>query len=132
MSGFLNVGLYFLITLVFVVVTVFIFSLLVRIRYNVWREIEKGNMAVSLSTGGIVLGIAVIMHSAILINNTITAVLTWGGLGTVILIATFFVFELLTLKLNVMEEISKDNRAVGFISFIFSIAMSYVIAACIV
>lgn len=88
-------------------------------------------MAVAFSTGGIVFGVANIMHFAIMTNDNLINTILWGGLGTAALLVVYYAFELLTPKLNVTEEIQKGNNAVGFISFIFSIAFSYIIGASI-
>ncbi|MCX7920593.1 MAG: DUF350 domain-containing protein [Clostridia bacterium] len=129
MSGIANAGLFFLVTSVVELAAIFIFDLLVR--YKLWEEINKGNMAVALSTGGIVLGVANIMQHAISSNDNLVNTLLWGGLGTLALLVVYFAFELLTPKLHVTEEIGKGNKAVGFISFAFSLAFSFIIGASI-
>ncbi len=129
MNPILNAGLYFLTASVIVLVAVFIFDLMAK--YKVWEEIRKGNMAVAFSAGGIVLGIANVMRHAISANDNLLSTALWGGLGTIALIIVYFAFELLTPKLNVSEEIGKGNRAVGFISMIYSIAFSFIIGASI-
>jgi putative membrane protein len=91
----------------------------------------KGNIAVSFSTGGIVLGVGNIMRIAIASNDNITSTLAWGGIGAALLLIVYLGFELLTPKLNVSEEIGKGNKAVGFLSFVFSLAFSFIIGASI-
>lgn len=125
-----NAGLFFAAAAVVVVIAVFIFDLVVK--YKLWEEIAKGNMAVALSTAGIVFGEANIMHFAISSNDSILDTLKWGGIGAVALLLVYFAFELLTPKLNVTEEIAKGNKAVGFISLTFSVALSFVIGASII
>jgi putative membrane protein len=53
----------------------------------------------------------------------------WGIYGFVLLLAGYFIFEFLTPKFKIDEEIQNDNRAVGLISMIISIGLSYVIGA---
>lgn len=129
MNAYINAGTFFLATSVVVLIAILIFDLIVR--YKVWDEIQKGNMAVAMSTGGIVAGVANIMHFAITSNDSIYNTAIWGGIGTLLLLLVYFAFELLTPKLNVSEEIGKGNRAVGFISMIFSISFSFIIGASI-
>ncbi|HEY9059044.1 MAG TPA: DUF350 domain-containing protein [Pseudobacteroides sp.] len=129
MNAYINAGTFFLATSVVVLIAILIFDLIVR--YKVWEEIQKGNMAVAMSTGGIVAGVANIMHFAIMSNDSIYNTAIWGGIGTLLLLVVYFAFELLTPKLNVSEEIGKGNRAVGFISMIFSISFSFIIGASI-
>jgi len=129
MNSYANAALFFLTTSVMVLLGTFIFSLTTRIK--IWDEINKGNMAVALSTGGIILGIANIMRFAITACSNIVDTLKWGGIGTVALLIVYFAFELLTLKLNVNEEIGKGNNAVGLVSLALSVAFSYIIGASI-
>ncbi|HEX9061194.1 MAG TPA: DUF350 domain-containing protein [Clostridia bacterium] len=129
MSSILNAGMFFLATSAVIMVATFIFDLLTK--YKVWEEINKGNMSVALSTGGIILGVANIMRYAISSNDKLLNSIMWGGLGTAILLIVYFAFELLTPKLNVSEEIGKGNTAVGFISLVYSLAFSFVIGVSI-
>ncbi|MCX7746754.1 MAG: DUF350 domain-containing protein [Clostridia bacterium] len=129
LEGLLGAGKYFIVTSVIVLAAVFIFDLLVK--YKVWAEINKGNLAVALSTGGKILGISNIMYHAINTNENLLNTVIWGGIGTAALLIVYFAFELLTPNLNVSDEIGKGNKAVGFISFVFSVAFSFIIGASI-
>lgn len=129
LSNLLNAGLYFILTTVVVLVAIFIFDFCTR--YKVWAEINNGNMAVAFATGGISFGVANIMRSAISANDKLLDTIIWGGVGTIVLILVYLAFEILTPKLNVTEEIGKGNKAVGFISLVFSVAFSFIIGACI-
>lgn len=129
MNAYLNSGLYFLMTTVIVLIAIFLFDFITK--YKIWPEITKGNVAVSLATGGIVAGVAIIMRGAISSNDTMLQAAIWGGAGTILLLVVYLGFELLTPKLNVSDEIGKGNVAVGLISCFFSIAFSLVISASI-
>jgi putative membrane protein len=129
MNTYINAGAFFLATSVVVLIAILIFDIIAS--YKIWEEIRKGNMAVAMSTGGIVAGVSNIMHFAITSNDSILKTALWGGIGTAALLIVYFVFELLTPKLKVNEEIGKGNRAVGFISMIFSISFSFIIGASI-
>jgi len=43
----------------------------------------------------------------------------------------YFLFEFMTPRFNVDQEIANDNRSVGFISFTISVGLSFVIGASI-
>lgn len=130
MTGMANVGLFVLAATAVILFATLIFELLTK--YNAWGEIQKGNMAVALALGGIVIGVANIMHFAITTNDRLIDTLKWGGVGTVLLLIVYFAFELLTPKLNINDEIAKGNIAVGFLSFVFSFAFSFIIGASII
>jgi putative membrane protein len=129
MSGLTNAGLFFVATSIVLLIAIFVFDLVTR--YKVWEEINKGNTAVALSLGGIVLGVSNVMKSAIESNDKLVDTIMWGGIGTAVLLIVYFAFEILTPKLNVSEEIGKGNKAVGLISLVFSIAFSFIIGASI-
>lgn len=128
-GNLLNAGLYFIVTSIIVLIAIFVFDLCTR--YKIWSEINNGNMAVGLATGGIAVGVANILKCAVSANDSLLDTIIWGGVGTLILILVYLAFELLTPKLNVSEEIARGNKAVGFISLVFSIAFSLIIGASI-
>ena len=90
-------------------------------KYDNWEEIKKGNMAVAMATGGKIFGICNIFRYSILHNDTLFVMIGWGCFGFFLLIIAYFIFEFLTPKFKVDEEIGKGNRAVGFISMVISL-----------
>lgn len=101
-------------------------------KYNNWDEIKKGNMAVAMATGGKIFGILNIFRFSIMHNDTFFVMIGWGCFGFFLLLIAYYIFEFLTPKFNVDEQIANDNRAVGFISMVISIGLSYVIGAGII
>lgn len=100
-------------------------------RYRNWQEIKEGNVAVALATGGKIFGIANIFHHSILHNDTMWEALIWSMFGFFLLLIAYFLFEFLTPAFKVDEEIKADNRAVGLISMLISVSLSFVIGASI-
>ncbi|WP_341356696.1 DUF350 domain-containing protein [Rossellomorea sp. y25] len=98
-------------------------------KYRNWEEIKKGNMAVAMATGGKIFGIANIFRHSISHNDTILTTIGWGVFGFFLLLIGYFIYEFLTPKFKIDEEIANDNRAVGFISLVISVGLSYVIGA---
>ncbi|WP_201716630.1 DUF350 domain-containing protein [Rossellomorea arthrocnemi] len=98
-------------------------------KYRNWEEIKKGNLAVAMATGGKIFGIANIFRHSISHNDTIITTIGWGVFGFVLLLIGYFIYEFLTPKFRIDEEIENDNRAVGFISLVISVGLSYVIGA---
>ncbi|MFD1850108.1 DUF350 domain-containing protein [Oceanobacillus bengalensis] len=99
--------------------------------YSNWEEIKKGNFSVAMATGGKLFGIATIFRYSIEHNDTILQSVGWGAFGFILLLIAYFIFEFLTPNINVDEEIGKGNIAVGFISMMISIGLSFVIGASI-
>lgn len=98
-------------------------------KYSVWSEIKGGNLSVAMATGGKVFGICNIFRFAIQANDTIFQALVWGSFGFVLLLAGYFIFEFLTPYYHIDDELQKDNKAIGFISMVLSVSLSYVIGA---
>ena len=107
------------------VVFLAIFELVTK--YKNWEEIQKGNVAVAMATGGKIFGIANIFRYALRYHESLLAMIGWGIYGFILLLVAYFIYEFLTPKFNIDEEIAKDNRAVGLISMVISIGLSFVI-----
>ncbi|OLS41479.1 DUF350 domain-containing protein [Bacillus sp. MRMR6] len=118
---------YYSVVILCVVVFLAIFELVTK--YKNWEEIKKGNLAVAMATGGKIFGIANIFRYSIEQNDSLVTMVSWGVFGFVLLLIGYFIFEFLTPKFKVDEEIQNDNRAVGLISLILSVGLSYVIGA---
>lgn len=101
-------------------------------RYKNWEEIKKGNLAVAMATGGKIFGIANIFRFSIEHNDALLTSIAWGSVGFILLLLGYFIFEFLTPSIRVDEEIGKGNKAVGLISMIISIGLSFVIGASII
>jgi len=129
MNAYLATGISYLIGILVVGAGLLIFSVLTQ--YHDLDEIKRGNVAVGLATGGLILSLSNVMRFAILSNNTTIGVLTWGGLGILGMIVGWFLFEKLTPQFRVDEELSKDNRSVGIMVFAVFMAISYIVGASI-
>lgn len=98
-------------------------------KYKNWEEIKNGNLAVAMATGGKIFGIANIFRYSIEHNDSLLTMMTWGAFGFLLLLTGYFIFEFLTPQYKIDEEIANDNRAVGFISLVISVGLSYVIGS---
>ncbi len=100
-------------------------------RYRAWDEIKAGNVAVALAIGGKIFGVANIFRFSITHHNTLWTSLMWGVIGFLLLLSAYFIFEYLTPKFKVDQELEKGNIAVGVISMMISVGLSFVIGASI-
>lgn len=120
---------YFSVVILCLIIAMVLFEIVTK--YKNWEEIKNGNIAVALATGGKIFGVANIFRFSIEKHSTFLEMLGWGTFGFALLIITYWLFEFLTPSFNVDREIEKDNRSVGFISFILSVGLSFVIGASI-
>lgn len=120
---------YFSVVILCLILTMIIFEIVTK--YKNWEEIQKGNLAVALATGGKIFGVANIFRYSIENHNSLPEMIGWGLYGFGLLIIAYFLFEFLTPKFNIDREIENDNRSVGFISLSISVGLSFVIGASI-
>lgn len=128
-NPFIETAGFYSVAIIALILSLAVFELATR--YHNWYEIQKGNVAVALATGGKIFGIANVFHYSIAHNDKMWEALLWSGYGFILLLIAYFLFEFLTPAFKVDEEIQKDNRAVGFISMVISVALSFVIGASI-
>ncbi|MEK8127031.1 DUF350 domain-containing protein [Paenibacillus filicis] len=126
-NPFVETLAFFSVAVLALVVFLAVFELVTK--YKDWDEIKKGNVAVAMATGGKIFGICNIFRFAILNNDSLLFSLTWAAYGFVLLLVAYFIFEFLTPYFKIDEQIQQDNRAVGLISMILSVSLSYVIGA---
>ncbi|MFD0944240.1 DUF350 domain-containing protein [Savagea faecisuis] len=120
---------YFSVVVLCLIVSMVLFEMVTK--YNNWEEIKNGNLSVALATGGKIFGVVNIFRFSIQQHTSLPTMIGWGLYGFTLLVFAYWLFEFLTPKFHVDEEIEKDNRAVGFISMTISISLSYVIGASI-
>lgn len=114
-----------------VILCIFVFLAIFELvtKYKNWEEIKNGNLSVAMATGGKIFGISNIFRHSIDRHDSLLEMVGWGVYGFFLLLIGYFLFEFLTPGFKIDEEIENDNRAVGLISMIISIGLSYVIGA---
>ena len=120
---------YFSVVILCLIIAMVLFEVVTK--YKNWVEIKNGNVAVALATGGKIFGVANIFRFSIEKHSSFLEMIGWGTFGFALLIIAYWLFEFLTPSFNVDKEIEQDNRSVGFISFILSVGLSFVIGASI-
>jgi len=128
-NPYLAVLAYFSVGVLALIVFLYCFECVTR--YDGWKEIGKGNLAVALATGGKIFGICNIFRFSIQAGDTIYETLIWAAIGFVLFLAAYFMFEFMTPMFKIDVEIARDNRAVGFLSLIISVSLSYLVGAVI-
>lgn len=130
MEPFVSTLIYFFVAVGVVLVGLVIFELITT-KYKDWDEILKGNHAVALSIGGKIVGICIILAFSIYNSADIVETLIWGGVGIVLQMVAYLLFQLFTRNFSVEEQLHKGNIAVGIISMCVSIGLGFVIGASI-
>ncbi|MBM7572870.1 DUF350 domain-containing protein [Aquibacillus albus] len=130
MEAFISTFIYFLMAIIVVVIGLVVFEFLTR-KYKDWEEIKNGNHSVALSIAGKIIGICIILSFAIYHSITVWETILWGGYGVVLQLIAYWVFEGLTRKFSVEEQLKGNNIAVGIITMAVSIGLAFVIGASI-
>lgn len=118
---------YYSVAILCMVLFLAVFELVTK--YRNWDEIKNGNLSVAMATGGKIFGVANIFRHSINQHDSLLTMISWGVFGFVLLLTGYFIYEFLTPKFNIDKEIENDNRAVGFISLVISVGLSYIIGA---
>ncbi|MEN8701237.1 DUF350 domain-containing protein [Bacillus infantis] len=126
-NEYIQTAAYYSVVILCMIVFLAIFELVTK--YKNWEEIKNGNIAVAMATGGKIFGIANIFRHSISQHDSLFTMIGWGVFGYFLLLAGYFIYEFLTPKFRIDEEIENNNKAVGFISMVISIGLSYVIGA---
>ncbi|MFC3883172.1 DUF350 domain-containing protein [Bacillus songklensis] len=126
-NPYVETAAYYSVVILCMIVFLTIFEIVTK--YKNWEEIQKGNVAVAMATGGKIFGLANIFRYSIEQHDSLFQMIGWGLFGFILLLISYFIFEFLTPKFKIDDEIEKDNRAVGFIAMVISVGMSYVIGA---
>lgn len=106
-----NVAVGIGILLVVLIVGYFAFSKLTR--YNDSEEIAKGNEAAGVYMGSKLLGLCIIVGMVSFSTHSWLDMLLWSGLGIIILCLVYIIFDFLTPKIKVCDEIARGNMAVA-------------------
>lgn len=99
------------ILLVVLVCSYFVFSKLTR--YNDSEEIAKGNEAAGMYMGSKMLGLCIIVGMVSFSTHSWLDMLLWSVVGIAVLCLVYIVFDFLTPKMRVCDQIAQGNMAVA-------------------
>lgn len=97
------------------------------------HEVKKvaASKAVSFDLGGKIIGLAIVLASAIYNSINLWDLVVWGITAILFFIAVYWLFELLTPGVSVRKEIPAGNVGVGIFSFCLSLSSAILMAALI-
>lgn len=107
----INVLIGFGILLVVLVCGYLVFSKLTR--YNDSEEIAKGNEAAGMYMGSKMLGLCIIVGMVSFSTHLWLDMLVWSVVGIAVLCLVYIVFDFLTPKMRVCDQIAQGNMAVA-------------------
>ncbi|MEF2966050.1 DUF350 domain-containing protein [Paenibacillus sp. M1] len=96
------------------------------------EELKKGNKAAALAMGGKFMSTAIILGVAAFTNTSIWHMILWFAVGYVCLVATYWIFEMVTPGIKVYEQLQQGNVAVGLLLCMVFIGMAFAISSLII
>ncbi|MGG1611119.1 DUF350 domain-containing protein [Paenibacillus phoenicis] len=100
--------------------------------YRDMEELKKGNVAVSLALGGKFLGTAIILGVSAFTNTSILHMVLWFAVGYVCLVASYWIFELVTPGFKISDQLKQGNVAVGTLLCLVFIGMAFAVSSLII
>lgn len=122
--------LYLAVSLGLLLVGLFLMEITTKVKE--FSLMAKGNKAASYVLGGRLLGLAIVLYSALANSISLIDMVIWGAVGIAAQIIVFYLTEWLTpRRFNVSQSIEEDNRAVGLFLLLLSVSIGIVIAGCL-
>ncbi|MEW9668566.1 DUF350 domain-containing protein [Ammoniphilus sp. 3BR4] len=125
MFDILNIGIGIVLIMIILLTGSFVFSKLTR--FDDMAEIQKGNEAAGIYLGSKLLGLSIIVAMVSFSSHSWLAMVTWSLVGMVVLSLVYVLFDFLTPKFKVCEEISKGNKAVARLLSAVIIGTSFIL-----
>lgn len=125
MFDILNIAVGIVLIMIILLTASFIFSKLTR--FDDMAEIQKGNEAAGIYLGSKLLGLSVIVAMVSYSSHSWLAMVTWSLVGMAVLSLVYLLFDFLTPKFRVCDEIAKGNKAVARLLSAVIIGTSFVL-----
>ena len=122
--------IYLAVSLALLLVGLFLMEITTKVKE--FALMAKGNKAASYVLGGRLLGLAIVLYSALANSISLVDMVIWGAVGIAAQIIVFYLTEWVTpRRFNVSQSIEEDNRAVGLFLLLLSVSIGIVIAGCL-
>jgi putative membrane protein len=122
--------IYLAVSLALLLVGLFLMEITTKVKE--FALMAKGNKAASYVLGGRLLGLAIVLYSALANSISLVDMVIWGAVGIAAQIIVFYLTEWLTpRKFNVSQSIEENNTAVGLFLLLLSVSIGIVIAGCL-
>ncbi|MEW4371139.1 DUF350 domain-containing protein [Paenibacillus kandeliae] len=120
-----HVGIGLVILFAILLVGYYVFSRLTR--YDDNKEIAAGNEAAGMYMGSKLLGLCIIVGLVSIGSDNWMDVIIWSAVGIVILCLVYIIFDLITPKTKLCEQIQNGNMALARLLRSVIIGISFVI-----
>jgi putative membrane protein len=108
-----------------------IFLMEITTKNKEWDLIKNGNKTASYVFLGRIVGLAIVLYSAISNSISLIDLLIWGAIGIIAQIVFFYLAEWLTPKFNITKAIDDNVESVGILLMGLAISIGIIIAGCL-
>jgi putative membrane protein len=108
-----------------------IFLMEITTKNKEWELIKNGNKTAAYVFLGRIVGLAIVLYSAVSNSISLTDLLVWGAIGIIAQIIFFYLVEWLTPKFNITQAIDDNIESVGILLMGLSISIGIIIAGCL-
>ena len=124
-TDLMHVGIGLVILFAILVVGYYIFSLITR--YDDNKEIARGNEAAGMYMGSKLLGLCIIVGLVSINSDNWLDVIVWSAVGIVALCLVYIIFDLVTPRTKLCEQIKNGNMAIAQLLRSLIIGIAFVI-----
>ncbi|QWU16079.1 putative membrane protein [Paenibacillus sophorae] len=96
------------------------------------EELKNGNVAVGLALGGKFLATAIILGVAAYTNSSIWFMAIWFAVGYVCLVASYWIFEMVTIGFKISDHLKQGNVAVGTLLCLVFVGTAFAVSSLII
>jgi putative membrane protein len=108
-----------------------VFLMEITTKNKEWQLIKNGNKTASYVFIGRIIGLSIVLYSAVSNSISLVDLLIWGTIGIIAQIIFFYLAEWLTPKFNITKAIDDNVESVGILLMGLSIAIGIIIAGCL-
>ncbi|WP_163100342.1 DUF350 domain-containing protein [Peribacillus alkalitolerans] len=130
MNLYFNFASYLGVAVVLLILGLFLFEISTR-NIKEFKLIAEKNLTASLSLGGKMIGLAIVLGAAAEYSVSLLDMVIWGIIGILAQIIIFILAEVVTIRFSIQQAIEEDNRAVGFMLLSLSLSVGWVVAKCL-
>lgn len=130
MNLYLNFASYLGVAVALLTLGLFLFEISTR-NIKEFKLIAEKNLTASLSLGGKMIGLAIVLGAAAEYSVSLMDMVVWGIIGILAQIIIFIFAEVVTIRFSIQKAIEEDNRAVGFMLLSLSLSVGWVVAKCL-
>lgn len=108
-----------------------IFLMEITTKNKEWDLIKNGNKTAAYVFLGRIVGLAIVLFSAVSNSISLVDLIIWGSIGIIAQIIFFYLAEWLTPKFNITKAIDDNIESVGILLMGLSISIGIIIAGCL-